>query len=282
MCRRALTAALISAFVLPFAATLHARAASLKTALVPRFCFGSLPVACPVFKSPKAVRVTPLTTTIEQANPVVRYRSKWRFRLSADYDLVQTNTLGGQGSGDAVDAALKIRFPGGRFSDTFRFSRYNIEVPVVRFCPTCGAPFLTTDNENDDYVEYGDDLDYWCPDDDEWGFGISYNYFHPIYAIEAVDMSGFGFGIDRAPKGRTDYSLYGSLYYYPNISGSSNFQNTRLAYQIWKYDAGVNYRPVLSNPLSFQLGLKGESWIGKGQASNVRVIGGYLGSSYSW
>jgi hypothetical protein len=269
MYKRAATAALVFAFFLSLSAPPHARAAALHATARPRFCFGSVPVPC-------------APTVIEQATPKrdESWRNRWRVRLGVDYDFVQTNTVGGQGSGNAIDANLKITLPGGRFSNTFRYSRYNVEVPRFHFCPTCGA--LVLDNENDDYGEYDDDFDYWCPDDDEWGFGLSYVDYHPIYAVQAIDMSGVGFGIDRAPKYHTDYSPYGSLYYYPNISGTNNELDIRASYQIWRYDAGINYRPVLTNPLSFQLGLKGESWIGKGQAQNYRVVGGYIGSSFSW
>ncbi len=281
MYRRAAICALVFSFILTVSGPLRANAAY-RHVPTPRFCFGSVPVACAPAKPQKAAQAVAAATVIEQAVPTagLRWRDRWHVRLGVDYDFVQTNTLGAQGSGNAIDANLKVTLPGGHFSDEFRFSRYNVEVPRFHFCPTCGA--LVLDDENDDYDEYDDDFDYWCPDDDEWGFGISYDYFHPVYAQESINMSGFGFGIDRAPKYRTDYSPYGSLYYYPNISGSNSLLDVRSSYQIWKYDAGINYRPDLTNPLSFQLGLKGESWIGKDQAPNYRVIGGYLGTSFSW
>lgn len=283
MLRRAAIAALVFSFIVTISGSLRASAAYRHVGQ-PRFCFGSVPIACAPAKPLKAAQAVGAAVVIGQAAPARRnlWRNHFHVRLSLDYDFVQTNTLGAQGSGNAIDANVKLSLPGGRFSDTFRFSRYNIQVPTFHFCPTCGA--FVSDDENDDYAEYDNDLDYWCPDDDEWGFGLSYVYYHPIYAQEAVNTSGFGFGIDRAPKYRTDFSPYGSLYYYPSVSGSAsnNFVDFRPSYQIWRYEAGVNYRPVLTNPLSFQLGLKGESWIGKGQSSSARVIGGYIGSSYSW
>ena len=46
----------------------------------------------------------------------------------------------------------------------------------------------------------------------------------------------------------------------------------------------MNRRFILTALISaiIQLGLNGETWIGKDQASNQRVISGYLGSSFTW
>jgi len=48
------------------------------------------------------------------------------------------------------------------------------------------------------------------------------------------------------------------------------------------YESTDCYHPLPNNGLSFQLGLKGETWIGKGQSQNYRVMGGYLGTAFNW
>ncbi len=279
MYRRAIIITLAFAIILFFGASPRAQAA--------RFCFGSVPIACAIPLKAKALQTLNHTATIAVTPPVNvpapswLERDRWKYRLAIDYNFVQTNAVGTQGSGKAIDAVLKVTLPGNRLSNSIAFSRYNVDVPTLHYCPTCGQFFYDYEDENDDYYILDDFLDYWCGYDEYWGIGVSYYDFHPIYAQGSYNMSGFGFGIDRAPDEGSTYSLYGSYYYYPSVSGRYSMQ-TSGGFQIMRYDAGLNYHPLLTNGLSFQLGLKGETWIGKGQAQNYRVMGAYLGSAFNW
>ena len=63
------------------------------------------------------------------------------------------------------------------------------------------------------------------------------------------NTSGVGFGIEKLPDLDQHFSLYGSAFYYPNVSGKYTFPTSvllgplsasqiTLAYQEWKYEAG--------------------------------------------
>jgi len=137
------------------------------------------------------------------------------------------------------------------------------------------------EDENDDYYELDDFLDWFFgPEDCKMGLGVSYAYYHPIYEFGAYNMSGVGFGIDKFPSDRKYYSLYTHDYYYPSISGSYNDQVSG-GFQILRYDVGLSVHPDKMSGLSYQLGLKGENWIGKGQNSRYNEINPYLGLSWS-
>jgi len=109
---------------------------------------------------------------------------------------------------------------------------------------------------------------------------VSYDDYHPIYELGGYNMSGIGFGIDKFPSDRRYYSLYTHDYYYPSISGSYNNQISG-GYQILRYDVGLSIHPDKMSGLSYQLGLKGENWNGKGQNSRYNEINPYLGLSWS-
>src|SRR5947209_12261786 len=210
----------------------------------------------------------------------LRDRRMWRFRLSGDFGPVQTNTIGAQGHGAALSFALTARLPGGRFANTLSFTRYNTEFPVLRYCPTCGGIYVA-DDENDDYDEYDDFFDWlFGTRECRWGAGVSYIYYHPVYEVGGYNMSGVGFGIDKFPSDRKFYSLYTHDYFYPNISGSYNNQVSG-GFQIMRYDVGLSVHPDKRSGLSYQLGLKGENWIGKNQNGRYNEINPYLGVAWS-
>ena len=209
-----------------------------------------------------------------------RDRMMWRFRLSSNYGPVQTNTIGAQGRGAALAFGFTARLPGNRFANTLNFTRYNTEFPVLRYCPTCGGIYVAQD-ENDDYDEWDDDFDWFFGSRNcRIALGISYAYYHPVYEYGAYNMSGVGFGIDKFPSDRKYYSLYTHDYFYPNVSGSYNNQISG-GFQILRYEVGLSVHPDKTSGLSYQLGLKGENWIGKGQNSRYNEINPYLGLSWS-
>ncbi len=207
-------------------------------------------------------------------------RNMWRLRLTSDYGPVQTNTIGAQGTGAALGFAFTAQFPGHRFANTLSFTRYNTEFPRLQFCPACGGIFVAED-ENDDYDEWDDAFDWFFGSEDcRMGLGVSYAYYHPVYEFGAYNMGGVGFGIDKFPSDRKYYSLYTHDYYYPNISGSYNNQVSG-GFQILRFDVGLSVHPDKLSGLSYQLGLKGENWIGKGQNSRYNEINPYLGLAWS-
>ena len=210
----------------------------------------------------------------------VRVRNMWRIRIATDYGPVSTNALGTQGQGAALSFALTAQFPGRRFANTLSFTRYNTEFPRLQICPTCGGIFVDQ-YENDDYDEWDDFFDWFFgPRDCRMGLGVSYAYYHPVYEFGGYNMGGVGFGIDKFPSDRKYYSLYTHDYYYPNISGSYSNQVSG-GFQIMRYDVGLSVHPDKMSGLSYQLGLKGENWIGKGQNSRYNEINPYLGLSWS-
>lgn len=210
----------------------------------------------------------------------LRERNMWRFRLSSDYGPVSTNAIGAQGRGAALSFAFTARLPGGRFANTLSFTRYNTEIPVLRYCPTCGGIYVAED-ENDDYNEWDDFFDWFFgPRDCRIGLGVSYIYYHPVYEAGAYNMGGFGFGIDKFPSDRKYYSLYTHDYYYPNVSSAYNNQIGG-GFQILRYDVGLSVHPDKMSGLSYQLGFKGENWIGKGPNSRYNEINPYVGVAWS-
>jgi hypothetical protein len=216
----------------------------------------------------------------EKDEPPRVHRPMWRFRISSDYGPVQTNTIGAQGKGAAWNFAFTAQLPGRRFANTLTFTRFNTEVPVFQYCPTCGGIIVAQD-ENDDYDEWDDFFDWFFgPRDCRWGLGVSYAYYHPVYEIGGYNMGGVGFGIDKFPSDRKYYSLYTHDYYYPNISGSYSNQVSG-GFQILRYDVGLSVHPDKMSGLSYQLGLRGENWIGKGQNSRYNELNPYLGIAWS-
>lgn len=78
------------------------------------------------------------------------------------------------------------------------------------------------------------------------GFFRNYDY------LGYPNLSGIGFGIEKLPDLDEPFSLYGSAYYYPNVSGKYTYPSTpylgalsgqaiTLSYSVWKYDLGGTY-----------------------------------------
>jgi hypothetical protein len=242
--------------------------------LIPKTALAIPVTAQPVAKAPVIIAPS------GKEGAELHHRPMWHFRLSADFGPVQTNAIGAQGHGDALSFAFTAQSPGHHFANTLSFTRYNTEIPVLQYCPTCGG-FYIAEDENDDYIDIDDVLDWlWGERDCRWGPGVSYIYYHPIYEIGGYNMSGVGFGVDMFPSDRKYYSLYTHDYYYPSVTGSYNNQ-TSGGFQILRYDAGLNVHPDKSSGLSYQLGLKGENWIGKGLNSRYNELNPYLGVSWS-
>jgi hypothetical protein len=103
---------------------------------------------------------------------------------------------------------------------------------------------------------------------------VSNNYGYP-------NMQGFGFGAEKLPDLDKNLSFMGSLWYYPNVHGTyTNNAITppfptsyNLAYNMLKYQAGVNY-VFGSSPVFIEGGWMGDSWTNKTNAPVNRSYNG--------
>jgi hypothetical protein len=82
----------------------------------------------------------------------------------------------------------------------------------------------------------------------------STNYGYP-------KQNGFGFGAEKLPDLDQPFSIYGSLWYYPNVKGSS----PDLEYRIYKYDIGGTYN-FGSSPVYLDFGYLGDRGSNKNNA----------------
>jgi hypothetical protein len=113
------------------------------------------------------------------------------------------------------------------------------------------------------------------------GLFKNYNY------LGYPNLAGAGFGIEKLPDLDGPFSLYGSAFYYPNVSGTYTFpsaailgplagQKTTLAYKEWKYEIGatVDIGPVIF----LDFGYLGERDFGKANSpANTSVGAPYVG-----
>ncbi|MBV8499893.1 MAG: copper amine oxidase N-terminal domain-containing protein [Candidatus Eremiobacteraeota bacterium] len=108
---------------------------------------------------------------------------------------------------------------------------------------------------------------------------LSGNYGYP-------NMTGVGFGGEKLPDLNQPLSFFGSVWYYPSVSGTGAFQralpfpktgfttvNLNLAYSILKYQIGVDY--VIGNsPVFIEAGWMGDNWSNKTNAPINRTYNG--------
>ncbi len=99
---------------------------------------------------------------------------------------------------------------------------------------------------------------------------ITNNYGYP-------NLNGVGFGLDKLPDLDQALSFFGNIWYYPSASGSITTgvkpTNYTLAYNVLKYQIGVNY--VLGNsPVFIEAGWMGDSWNAKQNAPINRSYNG--------
>jgi hypothetical protein len=74
-------------------------------------------------------------------------------------------------------------------------------------------------------------------------------------------QNGFGFGAEKLPDLDQPFSVYGSLWFYPNVKGTS----PDLAYRVLKYDIGGTYN-FGSSPLYLDFGWLGDQGRNKNNA----------------
>ncbi|MGA8475706.1 MAG: copper amine oxidase N-terminal domain-containing protein [Candidatus Cybelea sp.] len=114
--------------------------------------------------------------------------------------------------------------------------------------------------------------------------GVGYLWMSNNYGYPS--MNGVGFGGEKLPDLNQPLSFFGSVWYYPSVTGTGNFQienpfpNTgftnrslSLGYNILKYQVGVDY--VIGNsPVFIDLGWMGDNWSNKQNAPINRTYNG--------
>ncbi len=96
----------------------------------------------------------------------------------------------------------------------------------------------------------------------------STNYGYP-------NMNGVGFGVEKLPDLNVPLSFFGNFWYYPNVKGnySGAISTTSLAYNMYKYQLGVDY--VLGkSPIFLDLGWMGDNLTNKTNAPSSSTANG--------
>jgi hypothetical protein len=103
--------------------------------------------------------------------------------------------------------------------------------------------------------------------------GVGYLWRNNNYGYPR--LSAFGFGAEKLPDLNQNFSVYGSVYYYPNTKGT--FNNLNLAYNLLNYNVGLDY--VLgSSPVFLEAGWTGYSATNKTNApSGATANGPFVG-----
>jgi hypothetical protein len=91
----------------------------------------------------------------------------------------------------------------------------------------------------------------------QWG-----NYGYPR-------LNGFGFGLEKLPDLHQVLSLYGSVLYYPTISGTYtdpvSLNQAKLSYEVYRYDVGLTLS-MPKGPLFVDFGYTGDNGKNKSNA----------------
>ena len=108
-------------------------------------------------------------------------------------------------------------------------------------------------------------------------FGVGYLWLRTSYGYP--NMNGVGFGAEKVPDLNQALSLFGSIWYYPSVSGTAMFQvngmnqSETLAYNVTKFQIGATY--VIGNsPVFREAGWMGDVWNAKQNAPINRTYTG--------
>jgi hypothetical protein len=110
--------------------------------------------------------------------------------------------------------------------------------------------------------------------------GVGYMYRTGNYGYPK--LNGFGFGAEKLPDLDQPFSVYGSVWYYPNVKGTCGLDVCplgpfTLAYNIFKYQIGGTFN-FGASPLFLDFGLLGDRGQNKSNApSNYTHNGAYVG-----
>ena len=110
--------------------------------------------------------------------------------------------------------------------------------------------------------------------------GVGYLFRTGNYGYPAI--KNFGYGIEKLPDLDQPFSIYGSVWYYPNATGNvvtSNFNAaTKLAYNVTKYELGGTFTFGPTTPLYLDFGFLGDKGQGKTNApSDYSHSGPFVG-----
>ena len=107
---------------------------------------------------------------------------------------------------------------------------------------------------------------------------VGSNYGYP-------NLQGVGFGAEKLPDLNESFTGFGSIYYYPDVHGSITTgavpTNYTLAYNVLKYQAGLNY-VIGKSPIFIEAGWMGESWRAKTNAPGSRSYNGPFAGIGVW
>jgi hypothetical protein len=140
------------------------------------------------------------------------------------------------------------------------------------------TPFTATENDYDVHL----DIKVFDPRVYIGGgyYSKTYNY------LNYPTLNGFGFGLTKLPDLDQTFSIYGSAWYYPSVTGNFTYpsntalgtvsgQNYQLGYSVLKYKAGA---AITFGPVFLDLGYAGERFNGKNNApSSTTVNSPYAG-----
>jgi hypothetical protein len=97
------------------------------------------------------------------------------------------------------------------------------------------------------------------------------NYGYP-------EQNALGFGAEKLPDLDHNLSVFGGAWYYPNVKGGFTDPSTlvqyELAYNVLKYDAGIDWSPSEKFPIFIEAGWRGESGTVKNNAPGAYTING--------
>jgi hypothetical protein len=97
------------------------------------------------------------------------------------------------------------------------------------------------------------------------------NYGYPV-------IKNFGYGIEKLPDLDQPFSIYGSLWYYPNVNGTYGPTGQKLGYNVMKYAIGGTYSFGPNQPLFIDFGYLGDKGQNKTNApSDFTHSGPYAG-----
>jgi hypothetical protein len=98
---------------------------------------------------------------------------------------------------------------------------------------------------------------------------VGVSYLQMGTTANAPRVRGLGYGLEKLVDSDRNFSLYGSVYYYPNVGGNytvtGNTNTFDLSYKVVRYQAGATIAP-LGQPFFLDAGFMGDKSVGKTNA----------------
>ena len=98
---------------------------------------------------------------------------------------------------------------------------------------------------------------------------VGVSYLQMGTTANAPRVRGLGYGLEKLVDSDRNFSLYGSVYYYPNVGGdytvTGNPNTFDLSYKVIRYQAGVTIAP-LGQPFFLDTGFLGDKSTGRRNA----------------